>query len=70
MIMRILPRKDGYKYTQTADVPLKARMILSIICLADTASESDWRMITDEEALVIQAEQEELNASRITERNY
>ena len=68
--MRILSRKDGYKYTQTADVPLEERMILSIICLADTASESDWRLITDEEALAIQTEQEELNASRITERNY
>ena len=67
--MRILHRKDGFKYTQTADVPLEERMILSIICLADTASESDWKLITDEEALAIQTEQEELNASRIIAGN-
>lgn len=59
MIMRILPRKDGYKYTQTADVPLEERMILSIICLADTASESDWKLITEAEADEIKRQQEE-----------
>ena len=59
MIMRILPRKDGYKYTQTADVPLEERMILSIICLADTANESDWKLITEAEADEIKRQQEE-----------
>jgi hypothetical protein len=57
--MRILPRKDGYKYTQTADVPLEERMILSIICLADTANESDWKLITEAEADEIKRQQEE-----------
>lgn len=68
MIMRILKRKDGY-YTQSADVPLEERMILSIICLANTANESDWRLITEEEANKIIEEQEELNASRIITGN-
>lgn len=57
--MRILHRKDGYKYTQTADVPLEERIILSIICLADTASESDWKLITEAEADEIRRRQEE-----------
>ena len=59
MIMRILHKKDGYKYTQTADVPLEERLILSIICLADTANESDWKLITEAEADEIKRQQEE-----------
>lgn len=70
MIMRILQKKDGYKYTQSADVELQDRLILSVICLANTANESDWKLITEEEALAIQTEQEEqLNASRTITRN-
>ena len=67
---RTLPRKDGYKYTQSADVELQDRLILSVICLADTEREDNWKLITEEEANKIIEEQEELNASRITERNY
>lgn len=67
--MKLLDKKDGYKYTQSADVELQDRLILSVICLADTEREDNWKLITDEEALAIQTEQEELNASRITERN-
>lgn len=57
--MKLLDQKDGYKYTQSADVELQDRLILSVIYLADTANESDWKLITEEEALAIQMEQEE-----------
>lgn len=68
--MKLLQKKDGYKYTQSADVELQDRLILSVIYLADTEREDNWKLITEEEALAIQTEQEEqLNASRITERN-
>lgn len=68
--MKRLERKEGYRYTQSADVNIEARIIVRSLVLADTANESDWRLITEEEALAIQTEQEEqLNASRITERN-
>lgn len=59
MIMRILQKKDGYKYTQSADVELQDRLILSVICLADTANESDWKIITEAEADEIRRQQEE-----------
>lgn len=59
MIMRILQRKDGYKYTQSADVELQDRLILSVIYLADTANESDWKIITEAEADEIRRQQEE-----------
>ena len=68
--MKRLVRKDGYRYTQSADVNIEDRIIARSLVLADTANESDWKLITEEEALAIQTEQEELlNASRITERN-
>lgn len=67
--MKLLNKKDGYKYTQSADVELQDRLILSVICLADTEIEDNWKLITEEEANKIIEEQEELNASRITERN-
>lgn len=57
--MKLLNKKDGYKYTQSEDVPLEERMILSIICLADTANESDWKIITEAEADEIRRQQEE-----------
>lgn len=68
--MKRLERKDGYKYTQSADVELQDRLILSAIYLADTEREDNWKLITEEEALAIQTEQEEqLNASRIITGN-
>ena len=57
--MKLLDKKDGYKYTQSEDVPLEERMILSIICLANTANESDWKLITEAEADEIRRRQEE-----------
>lgn len=57
--MKRLERKDGYKYTQSADVELQDRLILSVICLADTANESDWKLITEAEADEIRRQQEE-----------
>lgn len=57
--MKLLDKKDGYKYTQSADVELQDRLILSVICLADTANESDWKLITETEADEIRRQQEE-----------
>lgn len=57
--MKLLDKKDGYKYTQSEDVELQDRLILSIICLADTANESDWKLITEAEADEIRRQQEE-----------
>lgn len=68
--MKLLDKKDGYKYTQSADVELQDRLILSVIYLADTEREDNWKLITEEEANKIIEEQEELNASRIITGNY
>lgn len=57
--MKLLDKKDGYKYTQSADVELQDRLILSVIYLADTANESDWKIITEAEADEIRRQQEE-----------
>ena len=57
--MKLLDKKDGYKYTQSADVELQDRLILSVIYLADTANESDWKLITEAEADEIRRQQEE-----------
>lgn len=57
--MKLLNKKDGYKYTQSADVELQDRLILSVIYLADTANESDWKLITEAEADEIRRQQEE-----------
>ena len=57
--MKLLDKKDGYKYTQSADVELQDRLILSVIYLADTANESDWKIITETEADEIRRQQEE-----------
>lgn len=57
--MKLLDKKDGYKYTQSADVELQDRLILSAIYLADTANESDWKLITEAEADEIIRQQEE-----------
>lgn len=68
--MKRLERKEGYRYTQSEDVNIEDRIIVRSLVLADTANESDWRLITEEEANKIIEEQEELNASRIITGNY
>ena len=57
--MKRLERKDGYRYTQSADVNIEDRIIVRSLVLADTASESDWKLITEAEADEIKRRQEE-----------
>lgn len=57
--MKRLERKDGYRYTQSADVNIEDRIIVRSLVLADTASESDWKLITEAEAYEIKRQQEE-----------
>lgn len=55
--MKRLERKDGYRYTQSADVNIEDRIIARSLVIADTASESDWKLITDTEAEILQEQQ-------------
>ena len=57
--MKRLERKDGYRYTQSADVNIEDRIIVRSLVLADTANESDWKLITEAEADEIRRQQEE-----------
>ena len=57
--MKRLERKDGYRYTQSADVNIEDRIIARSLVLADTANESDWKLITEAEADEIRRQQEE-----------
>ena len=56
--MKLLDIKDGYKWTQAADIDIKERIIVSKIYLADSAKESDWKQITDAEAEALKKQQE------------
>lgn len=56
--MKLLDKKDGYKWTQTADIDIKERIFVSKIYLADSAQESDWKQITDAEAETLKEQQE------------
>lgn len=56
--MKLLDKKDGYKWTQAADVDIKDRIIVSKIYLADSAQESDWKQIPDSEAEILKKQQE------------
>ena len=56
--MKLLDKKDGYKWTQKADINIKDRIIVSKIYLADSARESDWKQITDAEAEILEKQQE------------
>ena len=56
--MKLLDKKDGYKWTQAADVDIKDRIIVSRMYLADSAQESDWKQITDAEAEALEKQQE------------
>ena len=56
--MKLLEKKDGYKWTQKADIDIKERIIVSKIYLADSARESDWKQITDAEAEALEKQQE------------
>ena len=56
--MKLLDKKDGYKWTQAAaDIDIKERIIVSKIYLADSALESDWKQITDTEAEILEEQQ-------------
>ena len=56
--MKLLDKKDGYKWTQAAaDIDIKDRIIVSKIYLADSAQESDWKQITDAEAEILKEQQ-------------
>ena len=57
--MKRLERKDGYRYTQSADVSIENRIIVRSLVIADTANESDWKLITEAEADEIKRQQEE-----------
>ena len=57
--MKRLERKDGYRYTQSADVNIEDRIIVRSLVIADTANESDWKLITEAEADEISRRQEE-----------
>ena len=65
--MKLLDKKDGYKWTQKADIDIKDRIIVSKIYLADSAKESDWKQITDAEAEILEKQQK--NALTEAERN-
>ena len=57
--MKLLDKKDGYKWTQAAaDIDIKDRIIVSKMYLADSAQESDWKQITDAEAETLEEQQE------------
>ena len=56
--MKLLDKKDGYKWTQAAaDIDIKDRIIVSKMYLADSARKSDWKQITDAEAELLQEQQ-------------
>lgn len=56
--MKLLDKKDGYKWTQAANVDIKDRIIVTKMYLADSAQESDWKQITDAEAEILKKQQE------------
>ena len=57
--MKLLDKKDGYKWTQAAaDIDIKERIFVSKMYLADSAQESDWKQITDAEAEILEKQQE------------
>lgn len=58
--MKLLDKKDGYKWTQAADIDIKERIFVSKMYLADSAQESDWKQITDAEAELLQEQQKEV----------
>lgn len=64
--MKLLDKKDGYKWTQAADIDIKERIIVSKMYLADSAKESDWKQITDAEAELLKEQQK---AAYEAERN-
>ena len=55
--MKLLNKKDGYKWTQMADIDIKDRIFVSKMYLADSAKESDWKQITDAEAELLEKQQ-------------
>ena len=56
--MKLLDKKDGYKWTQAAaNIDIKDRIIVSKMYLANSAQESDWKQITDAEAEALEEQQ-------------
>ena len=56
--MKLLDKKDGYKWTQAAaDIDIKERIFVSKMYLANSAMESDWKQITDAEAEILEEQQ-------------
>lgn len=56
----VLIAQDGYKLTQAFDVAIQNRVISEKVFLAITDDASNWKEITNEEAVAIQTEQEEI----------
>lgn len=64
---KVLKADDGYVLTQSADVDIKERIFGTVIYLAATDSEDNYKEITIEEAKALKQEQaaaieEEMNA--------
>ena len=67
--MKLLDKKDGYKWTQAAaDIDIKDRIIVSKMYLADSAKESDWKQITDAEAEILQEQQKAVYEAERSQR--
>lgn len=66
--MKLLNKKDGYKWTQAADVDIKDRIIVSKMYLADSAKESDWKQITDAEAEILEEQQKTAYEAKLKQK--
>ena len=66
--MKLLDKKDGYKWTQAAaDIDIKDRIIVSKMYLANSAQESDWKQITDAEAEILKEQQKIANEAKLAQ---
>lgn len=54
--------REGYVFTQAADVEVSRRILTKMIYLADNDSLENWKEISQVEADAIAAEQERLRA--------
>lgn len=64
-ILEELIAEDGYKLTQSEEVPIKERIIASAVMLGTGHSSSEWKEITIEEANQIIKEQEEIREKEV-----
>ena len=67
--VQIIEPSEGYKLTQSADVPIEERIISDKIYLAATDKVENWKEITNEEAEAIKAEQARLAAELEAKNN-